>query len=193
MNKNEFIKELSTRLKYIPAEDREDAISYYTEYIEDMNLSEDEDVTKNIGQPKDVAKAILSDVKDKHISQQKESKSAKGTAMVVWLVILGLLSAPLSIPIGIVALALAFALVVTVAAIILSLFAAAAALLFGGIVALLAVFSVGSFGQGLFCFGIGLLTIGLGLALGLGMVKLVMLICKDLGGKKAVRIKDVEK
>ena len=37
MNKNAFIKELSKRLRYIPKEDREDAVEYYTELMTAVN------------------------------------------------------------------------------------------------------------------------------------------------------------
>lgn len=185
MNKNEFIKELSTRLKYIPAEDREDAISYYTEYIEDMHLDENEDVTEKIGQPKDVAKEILADVKDKHITQQKEHKSAKGGATVVWLVILGLLSAPLSIPLGIALLAIACVVVITALAVLITLGVAALALIFAGLVSIAAIFVAASFSQGLMCFGIGLTSIGVGILTGFGLFKLFQVIFNNRkNGKK---------
>lgn len=179
MNKTEFIKELTAKLKYLPAEDREDAILYYTEYIEEMNLGDDEDVSEKIGQPKDVAKAILSDVKDKHISQQKEKKSAKGSATVAWLIVLGLLSAPLSVPLGIVLLAVGFALAVVVLAVFLAFSVTAIALVVAGLLSIVAIFQAPTFAQGFMVFGVGLVTIGLGVLLGLGLVQLVKLIFKS--------------
>ena len=59
MNKEGFIKELDKRLKYIPKEDREDAIEYYTELISDMGLDEAHDITERLGSPKECAKKIL--------------------------------------------------------------------------------------------------------------------------------------
>lgn len=177
MNKAEFIRELSAKLKYIPAEDREDAISYYKEYIDEMNLKEGEDVTATIGQPKDVAKAILSEVKEKHINEQKEKKSAKGGATVIWLVVLGLLSAPVSIPLGIVAIVVIFAVAISVISVFLSIVVTVIAMVFAGILALLAIFTAVTFPQGLMCLGIGLTLIGFGVLIGLGLVKLVEAIC----------------
>ena len=40
MNKTEFLKALEKQLKYLPKEDRDDALNYYSEYIDDMNLAE---------------------------------------------------------------------------------------------------------------------------------------------------------
>ena len=36
MNKHTFLQRLEKALRHIPKEDREDAISYYTEYFEEM-------------------------------------------------------------------------------------------------------------------------------------------------------------
>ena len=35
MNKSEFLKALSKQLKLMPKEDREDALTFYSEYLED--------------------------------------------------------------------------------------------------------------------------------------------------------------
>ena len=59
MNRADFVKELDKRLKYIPKEDREDAIEYYTELISDMGLGENDDVAAKLGSPKEVAKQIV--------------------------------------------------------------------------------------------------------------------------------------
>ena len=48
MNRADYIKELGKRLKYIPKEDRDDAIEYYTELISDMGIDENEDETVQI-------------------------------------------------------------------------------------------------------------------------------------------------
>ena len=49
MNKTEFLKALTKQLKYLPKEDREDAISYYSEYFEDSGIDDNEDVALRFG------------------------------------------------------------------------------------------------------------------------------------------------
>lgn len=172
MNKNDFIKDLSKRLKYLPKEDREDAIAYYTEYFDEMNPSADEDVTATIGQPKDVAREILSDVKDKHIGKQKEEKNVKNAATVTWLIILGFFSMPFTVPLGIVALVVILVLVIAIFVIVLAFAIAALAVAVAGIISLIAAFAGPSFGQGIMAIGIGLLLLGLGVLMGVGTVYL---------------------
>lgn len=59
MNKNEFMESLKEKLSKLSLEDREDAINYYWEYFEEAGFGEEGDVTKNVGQPEDVAAKII--------------------------------------------------------------------------------------------------------------------------------------
>lgn len=170
MNKNEFIMELAKKLKYLPQEDREDALAYYTEYIDEMELGEDEDVTASIGQPKDVAKSILADVKDKHITQQKEEGSVRGGAMVTWLIILSFFSAPITVPLGIAAVAVVFALMICVFSILLAFGITAFALILAGIIVVALGFSAPGAGATIMVIGAGLFCIGFGLLIGIGVI-----------------------
>lgn len=59
MNKNEFMESLKEKLSKLNTEDREDAINYYWEYFEEAGFGEESDVTKNVGNPEDVAAKII--------------------------------------------------------------------------------------------------------------------------------------
>ena len=59
MNKNEFMESLKEKLSKLNNEDREDAINYYWEYFEEAGFGEESDVTKNVGNPDDVAAKII--------------------------------------------------------------------------------------------------------------------------------------
>ena len=67
MNKKEFLGSLEKHLKYLPKEDREDALNYYSEYIDDYNFAENEDISAKLGNPKDIAKNIIKECAEKHI------------------------------------------------------------------------------------------------------------------------------
>ena len=181
MNKNEFMKDLSKRLKYLPKEDREDAIAYYNEYFEEMNPEENEDVTPALGQPKDVAKEILSDVKDKHISKQKEEKNVRNAATITWLVILGFFSMPLTVPIGIVALAVVLVLIVCILVIIITFGCCSLAIALSGIAMFVLAFMAPGIMQALMAAGIGLLLLGIGLLWGLGTVLMTKNLFRAVG------------
>ena len=74
MNKNEFMEELKVRLSKLSNEDREDAINYYWEYFEEAGFGEEGDVTKSVGNPKDIADKIMEGyVQEPESVQESES------------------------------------------------------------------------------------------------------------------------
>ena len=124
MTKSEFLKELEKKLRHIPKEDREDALRYYDEYIDEMNLPPDADVRSRLGDPKDVARDIINNCTKKHM----DGKGVKEKAKSLWLVILSLFVSPLALPL---ALAIAAVIVVAVIVVILAVLAVAALVVAG--------------------------------------------------------------
>lgn len=169
MNKAEYIKELDKRLKYIPKEDRQDAIEYYTELMSDMGVDESEDVAARLGSPKEVAKKILDECTQKHVKAYEENKTAKGRATVVWLSILGVLSLPVSLPLAIAVFAIAFAIIVSLIAIYLSLVVTAIALVVEGLVSLVVMWLAPGVAEMMVVLGMGLTSLALGVLLGFAM------------------------
>ena len=169
MNRNDFIKELEKRLKYIPREDREDAVEYYTELMSDMGLDDTADVSEKLGSPKEAAKKILDDCTEKHVQEYEEKKTVKGHATVVWLTILGFLSLPLSLPLAIVVLALAFSLIIVIISLIIAFAATSIALVVGGVGGLVFMWMAPGIAQKAVMLGMGLCTLALGILIGLGV------------------------
>lgn len=187
MNRVEFIKELERRLKYIPAEDRIDAMDYYNEYLGEMNISDSDDISSMIESPKEIAAKIIADCTEKHINEQSEKKTVKNSATVVWLTILGLLSLPLSLPLLIVAATFVFAVFVILAAIVFSIFAIGFGFAIAGVCLICTAIFAGSIGQILVVFGMGLIGIAIALVAvltGIGLIKLIAYICSLIFGKK---------
>ncbi|MBO4901986.1 MAG: DUF1700 domain-containing protein [Lachnospiraceae bacterium] len=172
MNKNAFIKELSKRLRYIPKEDREDAVEYYTELMSDMGFDETEDVTVRLGTAKDAAKKILDDCTQKHADDYAEKKTLKGHATVVWLSVLGVMSLPVSLPLAIIVLAFAITMIVVVLTLLISFAVVALSLVFAGLACLAGVFIAPGI-QKLTVFGTGLASLGIGFLLGYGLFALI--------------------
>ncbi len=180
MNKAEYLKELEKRLKYIPKEDREDALEYYTELISDMELDDAADVIEKLGTPKDVAKKIVDECGEKAEQAYEENKTVKGHATVVWLSILGALSLPLSLPLAIVVLALAFSLIVVIVSILLTLAVTAFALVIGGVGSLVVMWAAPGIAQKLVILGMGLVSLAFGVLMGIGVFYLTRLIIRGL-------------
>lgn len=172
MNRKEFMEALRKQLRYLPKEDREDAIGYYEEYLMDLDVSEEEDITSIVGQPKEVVQAILADCTEKHYEEQKEGGSAKKSGVMVWLVILGIFAAPFAFPVAIMILCLLFMVLILAASIVFTVLCFVVAIILAGAAALVGVVWAGSIAQRIVCLGMGLAFIGAGL---LGVVILVEL------------------
>lgn len=172
MNRKEFMEALRKQLRYLPKEDREDAIGYYEEYLMDLDVSEEEDITSIVGQPKEVVQAILADCTEKHYEEQKEGGSAKKSGVMVWLVILGIFAAPFAFPVAIMILCLLFIVLILAASIVFTVLCFVVAIILAGAAALVGVVWAGSIAQRVVCLGMGLAFIGAGL---LGVVILVEL------------------
>lgn len=172
MNRKEFMEALRKQLRYLPKEDREDAIGYYEEYLMDLDVSEEEDITSIVGQPKEVVQAILADCTEKHYEEQKEGGSAKKSGVMVWLVILGIFAAPFAFPVAIMILCLLFMVLILAASIVFTVLCFVVAIILAGAAALVGVVWAGSIAQRVVCLGMGLAFIGAGL---LGVVILVEL------------------
>ncbi len=185
MNKTAFLKELEKRLKYLPKEDREDALEYYTELMNDMELSETDDVTEMLGSAKDAAKKILDECTQKHVDAYEENKTAKGRATIVWLTILGILSLPVSLPLAILVLGLAFALIAVLISLMLSLVAVSIALVVASLACFVFTFMAPGLAQKAVILGIGLTCLGLGVLLGFGLYYLFKMIINRIFHRKA--------
>lgn len=184
MNKTEFLTELDKRLRFIPADDRQDAIEYYDEYIMDMGIQEGEDVVAKLGTPKDVAKDIIEQCTQKHIVEYEEKKTVKSKATVIWLTILGILSLPVSLPIGFAILVVAVTLIFTAIVVIVSLIISMLSFVAGGLSAVFAGLFAPGIAQKLFSIGTGLVMTGLGILGTYGLIALVRKIFNGIFDRK---------
>lgn len=158
MNRSEFLKEISKRLIDFDKEERDKIIEYYDELISDYcdeGYSEDEAI-KKLGDIDHIIKNIKADIVIER-SNKKNSNSFKN-----FIIILGICSSPVLIPIGvsffITFLAIAFALFI----VFLSLSFGSVASLFGTIFSVIDLIASGDdIGFILIVLGIGLMSTGL--------------------------------
>lgn len=161
MNKVEFINKLNKKLKYLPNEDREDAVAYYREYLEDMGVSDTDDVTNKIGNPSEIAATIIAECTEKIIEDNKTNKKVKNSTKIVWLVIITILSMPILIPLAIV-----------LVSVLLSVLLVAFCLMVSAIIAAVLIFVVSGIGQKLVSLGIAFILMAIGLLLVIGSIEL---------------------
>ncbi|MBO4421670.1 MAG: DUF1700 domain-containing protein [Lachnospiraceae bacterium] len=172
MDKQTFLQELDYRLRHMPEEDKLDAIEYYSEYIDDLNLPPDSDICIHLGSPKEVARQIIADTTEKKIDEQQEKNTTKGFGSILWLVILGIFASPIALPLAIAAIALIFAGVVTIGSIIFAFGVSGFACVISGILITIVSLTAAGLAQKFIVLGCGLFVIGLGIMFLLGTAAL---------------------
>ena len=91
MRKQDFIKELRINLSFLPKEEIEDRISFYSELIDDKieeGLKE-EDAIKSIGNVNEIIDQIINDMPLSKIAKDKIKPKRKLSALEVTLIIIG--------------------------------------------------------------------------------------------------------
>lgn len=108
MNKEQFLKELEERLKGIPEQEREAALTYYREYFEEAGADREAVVISELESPKRVAETIMSDISERqveysgngtfqngiyeeahNVSNEKTTKKSNKTVWIVLACVLG--------------------------------------------------------------------------------------------------------
>ena len=163
MNIQEYINELKFYLSKLPDDDREDAISYYFEYLAEAGPDGAAEAMGKLGSPSELAAGIRAD----QALQEFEEKDAAGGAAVgkgvkaVWYA--GLAAVPRTA----LAVFVTAIIIVVFFAVMIVLFAVAVAFTGGGAFALFgafwAIFASGA--VALFTAGAGLALIGIGIFL----------------------------
>lgn len=172
MNKEQYMKELDRCLKGLSAEDKEDAVRFYEDYIEESGLGDSQQVEETLGTPKEVARKILGDCVEKQINRQSENAGLKNSTKTVWLILLGILASPVAFPLLLVAVILYFCMVIVICAVSFSVLACGIAGGFSGIMVFVATIWAATAGQRLVMLGIGLIRISLGIMFCLGFYQL---------------------
>ena len=82
MNREEFMKELEYLLMDIPEEDKQDAVAYYRDYLEDAGDEHEQEVIQEFGSPERVAAIIRADLGGRlELSGGQQQRVAIGRAL----------------------------------------------------------------------------------------------------------------
>ena len=205
MTKEQFIASLRRELKKLPPEEVVSATEYYEEYfaeaLDNPELTAEEMAAEEarligeIGSPKAVAAQIKSEYASRVLSGDETTLKYKPTVgnkiSAIWWIILGVLAAPVGIPVAIALGAVVFSLWIVVFAVVISLYAGGIGILAGGLAALVLgiIAIVSSFSTGLMCIGGGLALVAMAVLLGLGLTLLIRKMVQ-LPAKLAHRSKD---
>lgn len=194
MRKEEYLAELSKRLRRLPRREYEEAMSYYREYFAEAGPEMEQQVMHDLGTPQEAARQIIRNTVCEKMNEPT-AHTRKRNGSLLWMIILGIFALPIAIPVAISLVAVLFAIVLCGAclwlcgiAAFLMLAGGGAAAVVGGIIASASYPASGlaNIGMGILCIGFGLLTLLLVLCTGRGLWAAVRkLFSKILGGHKA--------
>jgi len=160
MTKNDFLAELEKRLKPLDESERQDALNFYREYFEEAGPEKEGEVIKELGSPAFVAAQVIS----KAQTENPSARPAGNRLSFLWIMFLGILSAPITLPLLFAFLLAAFIFIVVAASLIFALLSAAAGLLWEGLITFISAFAglFAHFAQSVFIMGASLVKLAVG-------------------------------
>lgn len=192
MNKYEYVKFIRNELTDLPKGFCEKELQYYIDYFENSHIDDTTDVTNIFGNPKDVANVIRNKFNSNpNLGNENNNytfyqhKNDKSPILIILLI----LSFPIWLPIGLAAIAVIFALLISLFAVVAAIGISLLAVILVGIFLIPISFtiiteSVSSF---LFMLGCGLISLGVGVLLLWLMVMLISKIIHSLTNNRKRR------
>lgn len=170
MNSEVYINSLKKNLAKMSEDEKNDAIEFYSEYIQDAGFKDISDIEQELGTPKQLARKIMADnaIKNDNLKSKKGQKNGMfENTKTIWLVILAILATPVAIPVLIVMLGLMIGLFAVLFGFILTIiFLIIFGIIFTGVIFIFGVSLIGTktlFGLGL--IGLGFAIIGLSIVI----------------------------
>ena len=166
-----YINDLNNNLLDLPHDERQDVIEFYQEFLFDGNFSSEKEIIKDLGTPKQLARMILADYsvsKDVPQPDMHEKTSSRTNLKTIWLILLGVLAAPVGIPLILVTCFLMIAALVAFCGIFVAVVVTTVGLFVLGVFILLKTCGLlfsNSWSTGLFYTGISICLISLSLFL----------------------------
>jgi len=173
MNRADFIAELAARLERLPASERDDAINYYEEYFNEAGPQREKNVIDELGSPAKTAAQILAEYSSGYVLAPAEKKAKAKKINNLNAIILGILTAPITLPLAIGALALLFSVIVSAGAVAFSFLAVSFACVASGVITIaIGCFYPGvGFATGMVAAGNGMMIAGMGILIFIPSIK----------------------
>lgn len=132
MNRREFIERLTEEISRLPQEEIDAAVEYYEEYFDEAGPEKEQEVLERLGSPKKVAGQIKSEYAVR-LFDEEEKPTVKKSLSAAWYVVLGICSAPVSIPLAAALGALIISIFVALICCVIGIFAGIAGCVLGAI------------------------------------------------------------
>ncbi len=163
MTRADYMTILSHNLRRLPKEDYDRAIEYFEEYFNEAGPALEQEAIQDLGAPEDASRELIMNLAEKNIGEPP--RTVRRGFHAVWVGILGVCAAPIALPLLLALFCVIFALVITVAAVLGSLFLTAVCLVGGAAVGLAGGFALTfrTFTDGIATIGLSFVTLGIGI------------------------------
>ncbi|KRN89637.1 DUF1700 domain-containing protein [Ligilactobacillus ceti] len=152
---DKYIAEVASYLGRLTPDEQADTLAFYKEYLADANFQKRSEIEKHLGSPRKLSRRILADhsikLTEDEMKQTKKMNPRDNTRMI-WLVLLALITSPVTLGIGgllvvfvIVLLLMVLSAVFAVVSILAAVIVVAAFGIYSGIYLLFVSFWVGLF------------------------------------------------
>lgn len=163
MTRAEYMKILSKKLRRLPKEDYEKAITYFEEYFDEAGAANESQAIEDLGSPSEAANDLIMGLARKN--SEKPPKTMRRGFSAIWVGILGICAAPVALPLALAAVAVIFALIFSICAVLLALILSATAVIASGFLCGIGggILLFQTMSDGLCNLGIGVLSLGVGI------------------------------
>lgn len=143
MTRQEYMEELKKYLKRLPQEDFDNAIEYFSEYFEEAGPEKEQQVMRELGEPKEAARELFLNLLQESVEKDQDIVEGKAPVLkgkrrspgkIILLVFLVLCASPVSLALLAFVFTVLCAVILTVAAVIFSIGITGIAAIAGGIV-----------------------------------------------------------
>ncbi len=162
MNREQFLRELKYKIRNLPQEEIDNALSYYNEYFDDAGAENESKAITELGSPSRIADELISEFATVNVTQKPNN--VKNRLSVFWIAVAAVCASPILVPLSfafiMVVFALGFAGFMVIFAFGLAAFMIAVAGILMFAVSLVTLFT--HFPTGLMLLGLALITTGIG-------------------------------
>jgi len=172
MNRDEYIKCLEYRLRRLPKEDYEKAVSYFKEYFEEAGPENESQAIEDLGSPELAADQIIRDFAMENA--REPVRDVKHGVYAVWVGILAVFAAPIGLPLALMLGVLGLMIVIVILTLVFCVFIMAISVAVSAIpCTVIGVWMLFiSFADGTATLGVGLIGLGIGYWLVTGSIAL---------------------
>lgn len=173
MNRTEYLNKLTYELNKLklPADKTREAVVCCSQYFDEAGIENEQAAIKILGSPKKVAKKILSEYKEEFLD--KNVRSIRNNISLKWLIILAIITSPITLPILFSLVVFAISIVFTFVICDISLIFSTFMLIVSGVLCLVKAFGLlfSSVSASIFVFGVGFILISIGVLSTYAMLK----------------------